>query len=297
VRVRPDPCESALIPQHPFPTALPAASCPPTSFGVRARSTKTARIFARYDFCVYAMPLSIRKVLTRSDGHNQVSSRASRPHLTRDPLLRCSKDAPLTASVESRYTLAALTLGPLVFAGLLGAHSRLVPPVPCIAPARPERFPPRAGVFLPTANLGFSPDRAEGRYGLVIGVRDTVVPVSVTIELNLPRTRADSGWAAQTRKALGRAPALLGASDQLSGVRLPTNDYVIIGTGDGRLGVQADVTPSGALVFVLGDHLYDGPATVFQTTVRDDSVNWRGWWWYPSWPSAAGQGYFCLRRL
>jgi len=196
---------------------------------------------------------------------------------------------------DSRYTPAALTLGLLAFAGLLEAHSRFVPPVPCTAPARPNRFP-QAGVFLPTANLGFTADRAEGRYGLVIAVRDTVVPASVTMELNLPRTGADSGWVVQTKKSLGRAPALLGASDQLSGARLPTNGYVIV-TGDGRLGVQADVTLSGALIFVLGDHLYDGAATVFQTTVRDDSVRWRGWWWYPGWPSAGGQGYFCLRRL
>jgi hypothetical protein len=49
VRVRRDPCASALIPQHPFPTTLSAASCPSTSFGVRARPAETARIFARYD--------------------------------------------------------------------------------------------------------------------------------------------------------------------------------------------------------------------------------------------------------
>jgi hypothetical protein len=116
----------------------------------------------------------------------------------------------VTPPIDSRYTLAALTLGFLAFAGLLQAHSRLVSPVPCFAPERPERFPQGARVFLPTANLGFTADRAEGRYRLVIALHDTVVPTSVTMELNLPRTRADSGWAAQTRKALGRAPALLG---------------------------------------------------------------------------------------
>jgi len=202
----------------------------------------------------------------------------------------------LTAPVDLRYMLAAPTLGFLAFAGLLLTHWRLVPSVPCVAPARPERFPHDAAVFLPTANLGFTVGRAGGRYGLVIVVRDTVAPASVTMELTRPRTRADSDWVVQTRKALGRAPALLGASDQLNGPQLPTNGY-LIGMGDGRLGVQADVTPSGALVFVLGDHLYDGRATVFQTIVRDDSMRWRGWWWYPGWPSADGQGYFCLRRL
>jgi hypothetical protein len=152
----------------------------------------------------------------------------------------------LTAPVDSRYTLAVLGLGLPAFAGLPKAHLQLVPPLPCIAPARPGRFPRRAGVFLPTANLGFRADRAEGRYALVIAVGDTVIPASVTMELTLPRTRADSDWVVETKESLGRSPALLGASDQLSGVRLPTNGF-LIGTSDGRLGVQADVTPSGAL--------------------------------------------------
>jgi hypothetical protein len=75
LRVRRIPCESASIPQHPFPTTLPAALCPPTCVGVRARSTETARIFARYDCCVYAMPINIRKIYDQIRGGQSCTAR------------------------------------------------------------------------------------------------------------------------------------------------------------------------------------------------------------------------------
>ena len=166
----------------------------------------------------------------------------------------------------------------------------------CHPPDLPERFPQRTDSFLPTSALGFTLEQAPGRYELIVAVGNKVTPTAAIMEL-ARLSPADSGWALDVRKSLGRAPTLLGASDELRDIRLPSiADYVIMGD-DKRLGVQADITSGGALVFALGDHLYGGTATVFQTTRRDGSTSWRGWWWYPLQQSPDGHGYFCLRKV
>ncbi len=166
----------------------------------------------------------------------------------------------------------------------------------CHPPDLPQRFPQRTDSFLATPPLGFTLEQAPGRYELLVAVGNKVTPTAAMIEL-ARLSAADSGWALDVRKSLGNAPTLLGASDQLRDIRLPSvADYLIMGH-DKRLGVQADITSSGALVFALGDHLYGGTATVFQTTHQDGSASWRGWWWYPLQQSPDGHGYFCLRKL
>ena len=166
----------------------------------------------------------------------------------------------------------------------------------CHPPDLPEQFPQRTDSLLATAALGFALEQAQGRYELIVAVGDKVTSTPAVMEL-AQLTAADSAWAIDIRKSFGRAPTLLGTSDQLRDIRLPSlDDYVMMGR-DNRLGVQADITNRGALVFALGDHLYNGTATVFQTTRRDGSTSWRGWWWYPSHQSPDGHGHFCLRKL
>jgi hypothetical protein len=163
----------------------------------------------------------------------------------------------------------------------------------CRAPTLPERFPPRGDSLLATAPLGFTLENAQGRYELIVSVDEKISSSPTVMEL-ARLSAADSVWAREVRKSF-RAPTLFGASDQLRGVRLPTiNGYVIMGR-DGKLAIQADVTSKGALVFALGDHLYD-TSTKFETTQRDGPKAWRGWWWSPIDHPPGGHGYLCLRK-
>jgi hypothetical protein len=192
-----------------------------------------------------------------------------------------------------------VTLALTLLIGLSGCHSTrstdaaavVAPSAACDAPARPDHFPDSAGVVLTTANLRLSPAKLVGRYQLVLA---TLAGENETLgmELALPGP-GDSAWSSDRRRDWGRAPTLLGAADVSHTVRVPDNGYVIVRTGDGRLGVQADITEGGSLIFTLGDHLYGGKRTIFQTT-ETRRYGWAGWWWYPA--ASSGYGYFCLRR-